>query len=268
MHVSVKTLLPVMSVSRGCRSHQTITLQLPGWRTRRELRMPTIKPTDAAATHDGAPGGHEGWESPGYWPRVAEVHIKGIILGSPDSCTFPMHGKALYFLTSDVWFSLINCNLLMLWLLGLCCKNSHMALPLPFWSSPLSYLRGYLLGLSPQFCLPDKTYFSMFALCIFFSWHVCVTGSISATGGAWPLLLGRFGAMRTFLMSWHIGGEEAGWGVSLRGSQGLRPASALRWASVSGQGPCLPRWAAFQKDFLRHNSAGSQDLAKSYGLGI
>ena len=40
------------------------------------------------------------------------------------------------------------------------------------------------------------------------------------------------------------------------------------WASVSVQGPCLPTWAAFQKDFLRHNSVGSQDLAKSYSLGI
>ena len=52
-HMSVKTLLPATSVSRGCRSHQAITLQLPGWRTRRELRMdrmPTIKPTDTAAT--------------------------------------------------------------------------------------------------------------------------------------------------------------------------------------------------------------------------
>ena len=30
----------------------------------------------------------------------------------------------------------------------------------------------------------------------------------------------------------------------------------------------LGHWAAFQNDFLRHNSVDSQDLAKSYGLGI
>ena len=28
-------------------------------------------------------------ETPRYWPQIAEVHIKGMISVSPDSCIFP-----------------------------------------------------------------------------------------------------------------------------------------------------------------------------------
>ena len=31
----------------------------------------------------------------GYWPQIAEVHIKGIISMSPDACIFSLHRKAL-----------------------------------------------------------------------------------------------------------------------------------------------------------------------------
>ena len=29
------------------------------------------------------------WENSGYWPQIAEVHIKGMVLVSPDSCICP-----------------------------------------------------------------------------------------------------------------------------------------------------------------------------------
>ena len=43
-----------------------------------------IKPSATTATPDAAP-----WGNSGYWAQVAEVHIKGMISVSPDSCIFP-----------------------------------------------------------------------------------------------------------------------------------------------------------------------------------
>ena len=65
----------------------------------------------------------------------------------------PIHRKALDSLTWDVWFSLINSNLLMFQLPGFFfCKNSFVSwlLPYLFRAVHLSDLRGCLLGLSPQ----------------------------------------------------------------------------------------------------------------------
>ena len=42
-----------------------------------------------AATPYGEPWGNSGWENTGYWPQLAEVHIKGMISVSPDSSIFP-----------------------------------------------------------------------------------------------------------------------------------------------------------------------------------
>ena len=57
--------------------------------------------------------GHSGRENPGHWPQIVEVHVKGMTSGSPNSCIFPIHRKALNSLTWDVQFSLISSNLLM-----------------------------------------------------------------------------------------------------------------------------------------------------------
>ena len=37
----------------------------------------------------GEPWGNSGYENIGYWPQIAEEHIKGIISVSPDSHIFP-----------------------------------------------------------------------------------------------------------------------------------------------------------------------------------
>ena len=64
----------------------------------------------------------------------------------------PIHRKTLNSLTWDVWFSLMNSNLLMFWLPVLCCKKplSSLAPPWPLWSGPSEHLRGCLPRLSPQ----------------------------------------------------------------------------------------------------------------------
>ena len=53
-----------------------------------------------------------GCEHTGYWPQIAEMHMKGMISVSPDSGHLPIHRKALNSLTGDICSSLINSNLL------------------------------------------------------------------------------------------------------------------------------------------------------------
>ena len=63
-------------------------------------------------------------KSTGFWPQIAEVHIKGMISVSPDSPIFPYSEKALNSFTWDIWLSLVNNNLLMFRLPALCCKTA------------------------------------------------------------------------------------------------------------------------------------------------
>ena len=44
--------------------------------------------TNRIPTPKGAPWGDPGWESPRYWPQIAEVHIKGMVSINPDSFVF------------------------------------------------------------------------------------------------------------------------------------------------------------------------------------
>ena len=68
---------------------------------------------------EGIQGGKK--KKAGYSPYTVKVHIKGI------QWTRLLHlligRKLLNSLTWDVWFSLINSNLLMFWLPGFCCKT-------------------------------------------------------------------------------------------------------------------------------------------------
>ena len=71
----------------------------------------------------------------------AEVHRKGTVSTSP-GFVFPIRREALNSLTWDTWFSLINSNLLMVWLGGICCLNSYVSGLPPssclFWECNLS----------------------------------------------------------------------------------------------------------------------------------
>ena len=82
----------------------------------------------------------------------------------------PVHRKVLNSLTWYVWFSLINSNLLIFLLPGLCCKNACISwLPcLSLQSNPSEHLRGCVLGLSPQNVLQIK-HNSQLLGCAFFS---------------------------------------------------------------------------------------------------
>ena len=59
------------------------------------LLLPSILPSNSetAATPNNDPRGSTGWQNTRYWPQVTEVHIKGIISMSPDSCIFPFKEK-------------------------------------------------------------------------------------------------------------------------------------------------------------------------------
>ena len=47
------------------------------------------KPSATAAAPSCAPWGDSGWRTSGCWPQTAEVLIKGVMLGNPDSCIYP-----------------------------------------------------------------------------------------------------------------------------------------------------------------------------------
>lgn len=55
-----------------------------------------------AATPHGKPPEDTQDMNTGYWSQIAEEHIKEIISGSPDFCTFPYIEK--YQIPQDIWF--------------------------------------------------------------------------------------------------------------------------------------------------------------------
>lgn len=75
-------------------------------------------------------------------PDVSRAHVRGVTSGSPDTCIF-IHRAALNSLIWEVWFSLVNSNLVMFWQPGFRHKNSHVSWL--FAPVPQSYRRGCLL---------------------------------------------------------------------------------------------------------------------------
>ena len=84
----------------------------------------------------------------------------------------PSHGKGLNSLTWDIWFSFINSNLLIVWLLGLCCKNSYFPLysrsSLTCCEQSKSIWNAASQRLESSKSLPNQTQFSTFRPSIFF----------------------------------------------------------------------------------------------------
>ena len=89
-------VLSAISVNKGCCSHQVITLKLPRrWALRPEgtqdgdkwaAGCPLPSPSSSQLLQ---PSQICTWENSGYWPQIAEVRIKGMVLVSPDSCICP-----------------------------------------------------------------------------------------------------------------------------------------------------------------------------------
>ena len=124
-----------VTVSKGCQGHQaTCQCSRPGLCTLRGFRMDKSKMLAL-----------ESWD---VYQRNNS--------SEPSLLHLSIHRKALNSFT-HIRFSLINRNLLMFQLPAFCCKNLYIvALLLPLWSNPYK-LRGCLLGVSPQFCLSNKT---------------------------------------------------------------------------------------------------------------
>ena len=157
-------MLPALSVKkkkkrilRPSSHHIAASLMVSPEGAQGRNRKPVID-TAADNPHNRAPWGDSGWQ---YRPQTAEVHIKGTISMSPD-LHLPIQRKALNSLTWDDGFSLINSNLLMFWFIVFVAKSPlYCVPPLPLQSS-LSEVRCCDVGLSPQFCIPNKTRFLYF----------------------------------------------------------------------------------------------------------
>ena len=137
--------------------HITATLMVSPEGTQDGNMMPTIKSSDTAATPQRSTA------------RKLKVRKHRILapeswgayrrndFSEPRLLHLPIHRKALNSLTWDVWFSLINSNLSNY--LVLVAKNASISWLLPhlLGAVPQSHLRGWLPGLSTQFCPPNKT---------------------------------------------------------------------------------------------------------------
>ena len=93
IYIYIYIMLPAISVNDGLQPsnyHITAAPTVSSEGTQDRNRMPAISPlaTEAIIPHlvylkDS------GWESRGYWPQIAEVHIKEIISMSTDFSVFP-----------------------------------------------------------------------------------------------------------------------------------------------------------------------------------
>ena len=147
-------MLPPVSVNKRCCSHWAITLQPPWWWALRELRIET----------GYLPSSSQQLQPPRWCIQRLRMRKHRILVpdswgayqrndfSEPRLLHLPIYRK-VNSLTWDVWFSLINRNLLMFWLLALCCKNSYASwfLPRLFRAVPQSSLRGCIPGLSHRF---------------------------------------------------------------------------------------------------------------------
>ena len=97
------------------------------------------------------------------------AHQRNVFI-EPRLLHLPIHRKALNSLTWDVWFSLINSNLLIFRLPGFCCK-SYISWILPYLfraASPSELSERLPAGLKSSASLRNKTQFSTFRWCFFF----------------------------------------------------------------------------------------------------
>ena len=114
--------------------------------------------------------GDSGWGSTWYWPWVVKVHKSRNDFSEPTLASSHTQ-KTLNSLTWDTWFSLVNSALLMFRLYGLSCKTPiYPSSSLTFSEQSLrATLKDCPLGLKFSESPPNKTKFSTFRLCIFFS---------------------------------------------------------------------------------------------------
>ena len=148
-------------------SHHAITLQLPRRWTLRELRIETGCPVFSSQ-----PLLPPRWGTQRVRTRKHRILVpEGWGAHQMDDFSKPLHlpicREVLNSLTWDVLFSLINSDLVIFPLPGLCCKNSYISWLLPYLFGAV-LMRGCILGLSSQFCLSKKVWFSTFRLWFFF----------------------------------------------------------------------------------------------------
>ena len=93
-NIALRTgIFPAISVNKDgtvtsdC-SHQGQQVGEPRGNSARKEHLPSSS-HQTAATPYGEPRGNSGCENSGCWPQTAEVPIKGMISGGPDSCIFP-----------------------------------------------------------------------------------------------------------------------------------------------------------------------------------
>ena len=134
---SMKEILPAILVNNRCGSHQAIIFQRCQQWALGGLGMETWCPPSNQTLQplpDVPLGKPQMRNHRTLAPESWEVHMEAMISASPDVSIFSYRDSP----TWDVWFSLINSNLFIFWLPGLCCKNPCAPWILPCLSEAVS----------------------------------------------------------------------------------------------------------------------------------
>ena len=147
-------IFPTVLVSKqNCHSHQQMQPSTVSWWAIRALRKEknsyNLADIRLHTFLKVSPKGIQDVKNRGYWPWVTEIHMKEMTSVSW-LLHLPIHRKALNSSTWDIWFSLINNNLLMF---RLCVAKLLYHLDPPHTSShelSQGYLRCCLSAWSPK----------------------------------------------------------------------------------------------------------------------
>ena len=150
-------LLPAVSASKGCCSHQAITLQPPLQWAQRELRSERGRLT--CSSHLLQPFSRARPEETGMRKAESWGASQRVDFREPRLLHPPTLRKVLNSSTGAIWFSLVNNDLWCSNCLVFVTKTSIYldSHPCLFRPVPQSYLRGCVPSLNPQFCPPNKT---------------------------------------------------------------------------------------------------------------
>ena len=145
--------------------HTEATTAVSSQGTQNEIRMPAIKHSTAAGITKCTPWGDSGWENTGYWPQIAEVHVKGMT-SWVQTLQLTLSGKALILLIWDIWFSFCSD------FLDFVTKTPMYvgSLPVCLWDSFSALSEILCHGLEILRLSDEKRQFNFYVMC-FFNWH-------------------------------------------------------------------------------------------------
>ena len=175
--INKNKVLPAISVNKGCCSRQAITLQShkgEPWGHSDGNRMPVIELSVTEPPPMVYLEETQDEQAQNARPRWLKFIWKELFQWVLTFSSSPTQKSSKfinlrYFVFFNWWWSF---DVLTTW--SLLQELLYILGPL-FWTVSQSYLRGWVLGLNPQFCLPNKTWFSTLGCAFIYLFLVDIT---------------------------------------------------------------------------------------------